>query len=55
MVGGGQRESYIGNEVQSKKESLTLNYPVEAGIVTNWDEMEKVNCTSSVIVTIQYE
>ena len=27
---------------QSKKGILTLKYPVEHGIITNWDDMEKI-------------
>ncbi|KKY34907.1 putative actin [Diaporthe ampelina] len=42
MVGMGQKESYIGDEAQSKRGILRLQYPIEHGIVTNWDEMEKV-------------
>ncbi|KAI6243676.1 hypothetical protein M3Y99_00030200 [Aphelenchoides fujianensis] len=34
MVGMGQKDSYRG--------ILTLKYPIEHGIVTNWDDMEKI-------------
>jgi len=42
MVGMGQRDSYVGDEAISKRGTLFLNNPVENGIVTNWDDMEKV-------------
>ncbi|KAM9995485.1 hypothetical protein ACTFIY_001670 [Dictyostelium cf. discoideum] len=38
----GQKDSYIGDEAHSRKDFLTLKYPIEHGIVTNWDDMEKI-------------
>ena len=38
----GLNDSYIGDEVQSRRLFLTLNHPIERGIVTDWDGMEKI-------------
>merc|ERR1719471_528937 len=38
----GHKDLYIGDEAQSKRGILSLRYPIEHGIVTNWDDMEKI-------------
>jgi len=42
MVGTDTRNEYVGQEAMEKKGILTLKYPIEHGIVTNWDDMEKI-------------
>ncbi|KAF7239368.1 Actin [Varanus komodoensis] len=42
MFGPVQRGSYVGKEAQDKRGILSLKYPVEHGIVTSWDDMEKI-------------
>nr|XP_034321796.1 actin-1 [Crassostrea gigas] len=42
MAGMGSKDCYIGDEAQSHRGVLSLNYPVEHGVVNNWDDMEKI-------------
>ena len=41
MVGMSKGE-YVGEEAQAKKGVLKLTYPIEHGIVNNWDDMKKI-------------
>ncbi|KAH3893819.1 actin, cytoplasmic-like [Dreissena polymorpha] len=42
MAGMGLKDTYIGDEAQNRRGILSLRYPVEHGVVTNWDDMEKI-------------
>lgn len=39
----GQKAAYVGEEAVHKRGILSLKYPIEHGIITNWDDMEKVH------------
>merc|ERR1712072_1396501 len=39
---GTEKDFYVGEEAQQKRGILLLKYPLEHGIVQNWDDMEKV-------------
>ncbi|XP_005105689.1 actin, clone 302 [Aplysia californica] len=42
IPGMGHKDCYIGDEAQAKRGILSMRYPVEHGIVTNWDDMEQI-------------
>lgn len=42
IVGMGQKDCYIGEEAQAKRGVLLLQYPIEHGIITSWEDMEKI-------------
>ncbi|KAL6120739.1 Actin-1 [Nucleospora cyclopteri] len=42
MIGMGQKEYYLGDEAQSKRGILKLHYPIEHGIILNWEDMSKI-------------
>eukprot|EP01071_Lankesteria_metandrocarpae_P007677 Lankesteria_metandrocarpae@DN4749_c0_g1_i1.p1 len=42
MIGTEQKECYVGDEAQLKRGVLMLRYPIESGIVTNWEDMERI-------------
>ncbi|XP_039168453.1 actin-2-like [Eucalyptus grandis] len=42
MVSMGHKVAYVGVEAQSKRGRLTLKYPIESGIASYWDDMEKI-------------
>ncbi|KAK3090446.1 hypothetical protein FSP39_011940 [Pinctada imbricata] len=38
----GQKDVFVGEDAKSKASILHLKYPIEHGIVTNWDDMERI-------------
>ena len=46
MPGGaldqGQQEVFVGNKVEDHRGALTIQYPMEHGIVQNWTDMERI-------------
>jgi len=42
LIDMGHKEAYVGHEAQSKRGILTLKYPIEHGIITDWNDMEKI-------------
>ena len=39
---GDKREFLIGSEAEDKRSVLNLKYPIENGVIDNWDDMEKI-------------
>ena len=44
MVGMGQKDNHPMDLSQWKRGTYILKYPIEHGIVTNWDDIETVSC-----------
>lgn len=42
MVGGAQKDYFVGDDAQAKRGVLSIRYPIEHGVVTNWEDMEKI-------------
>jgi actin-related protein len=42
MMGTAKRDTYIGNDAQKRRGILRIRYPIEHGIVTNWEDMERI-------------
>ena len=42
MLGVDAKDEYLGEEAQQKRGVLKLSYPIEHGIVKDWDDMEKI-------------
>ncbi|XP_078588989.1 uncharacterized protein LOC144869507 isoform X2 [Branchiostoma floridae x Branchiostoma japonicum] len=42
VMSGRYQDSYVGDAAQNMRGVLVLKYPVEHGIVTDWDDMEKI-------------
>ncbi|KAM9987800.1 hypothetical protein ACTFIZ_003153 [Dictyostelium cf. discoideum] len=42
LIGIGQKDSYVGDEAQLKRDILNVKNPIERGIITNWDDMERI-------------
>ena len=42
MVGSDQKEYYVGSQADEKRGVCHIRYPIEHGIVNNWDDMEKI-------------
>lgn len=42
MNGSTVKDTYIGHEAQHMRGVLALRHPIKNGIISNWDDMEKV-------------
>ncbi|KAL7086107.1 hypothetical protein ACP275_14G319500 [Erythranthe tilingii] len=38
----GQKDIYVGDDAMYEMDVLTLKYPIERGVINNWDDMEKI-------------
>ena len=42
MLGSAKKDHFVGDDAQQKRGVLSIKYPIEHGIVTNWEDMEKI-------------
>ncbi|KAI7734846.1 hypothetical protein M8C21_025474 [Ambrosia artemisiifolia] len=42
MVGMEQKDAYVGDETQPKRDIITVRYPIEHETVDNWDNLENM-------------
>ena len=42
MAGALEGDIFVGPQAQSNKGLFKINYPLEHGIVTDWDDMERI-------------
>jgi len=42
MVGSEQKDYFVGSQAEEKRGILLLKYPIEHGVVENWEDMEKI-------------
>ncbi len=42
LIGIGTKDTYVGEEAQQRRGVLKLNYPIENGIVKEWEQMQQI-------------
>jgi len=42
MVGSEQKDYFVGSQADEKRGILKITYPIEHGVVNDWDDMEKI-------------
>jgi len=42
MLGAAKKDMFVGDDAQAKRGVLQIRYPIEHGVVTNWEDMEKI-------------